>query len=104
MSKERKKYTRTDMEQMLDAAILIAEKVGYQVVTREMIAEKTGASPANVSRMFGTMDSMRRSIISAAIVRKNLRVIAQGLATKHSKALRAPEELRRAAAEFVVGG
>ena len=96
-------YHRTDRETLLDAALRLAEEHGYYHVTREQIADATGSSPGNISRIFGTMPELKRAIVSAAIVRENLPILAQALVMKHPKAMRAPEALRRAAVATIGG-
>ena len=88
--------------EILAAALDTARMVGYRHVSREAIAATAGCSPGLVSAYFGTMPALRRAIMSAAIARRDLVVLAQGLAAGNSKAKAAPEALRRAAAETLV--
>lgn len=85
--------------EILDAALALARQYGYQRVTRDAIAAKADCSPAIVSKHFGTMVQLRRAIMSAAVVREDLNVIAQGLAAGDSKARAAKPEVRKAALE-----
>jgi len=88
--------------EILSAALTVAGEVGYQRVSREAIAARADCSPGLVSAYFGTMPALRRAIMSAAIARRDLTVLAQGLAAGDSKAKAAPEALRRSAAEALV--
>lgn len=88
--------------EILAAALDTARAVGYRHVSREAIAATAECSPGLVSAYFGTMPALRRAIMSAAIARRDLVVLAQGLAAGDSKARAAPEALRRAAAETLV--
>ncbi len=88
--------------EILAAALDTARAVGYRHVSREAIAATAGCSPGLVSAYFGTMPALRRAIMSAAIARRDLVVLAQGLAAGDSKAKAAPEALRRAAAKTLV--
>lgn len=58
--------TRIDPElrkdQILRQAVIIALKVGHDKVTREEIALQAGVSMGSVTRYFGTMKKLRRSI------------------------------------------
>lgn len=94
-----RKPPRERKEQILDAAILLARKQGYTHLTRLDIANVTGLSEGLVSKYFGTMPQMRRAILSAAIVRQDLVVIAQGLVAREAKVLKLPEATRRLAME-----
>ena len=86
---------------LLAAAVRIAEMKGYQQVTREDIAMACGVSPALVSHSLGTMVQMRRSLMRAAVANEVLVVIAQGLAVRDPHALKAPDDVRRRAADEI---
>ena len=73
-------------EEILSAALEMSRAVGYLRVTREQIALRAHCSPAAVSAHFGTMTKLRRAIMSAAVARKDLVIIAQGLVADDSKA------------------
>ena len=88
--------------EILDHAILVARTVGFQNVTREAIAESAQCSPGLVSRYFGTMRQLRRAIMSAALVRSDLIILAQGLVAGEAKAKSAPEITKRAALEVLL--
>jgi AcrR family transcriptional regulator len=90
-------------EELLDAALALAKKHGYQNVTRNQIAEKVACAPSLIHHYFNTMNQLRRAIISAAIHQKEFTVLAQGLAAKEPKALAAPIALREAAAQTLIG-
>ena len=100
MSAPRTRYDDTSIRetQILDAAVKLSEKHGYSNVTREQVANAAGCSVGLVSRHMGTMENLRRSIVSAAISQENLIILAQALVNNHPKALRAPQELRHRAA------
>ena len=85
--------------EIMDTALVLARVVGYQQVTREHLAARAACSPALISKYFGTMPNLKRAIMSAALIRRDLVVLAQGLAAGEPKARSAPEELRRAAME-----
>lgn len=97
--------SRTDTRKaaILLAAMTEAGKHGYDRVTREAIAQRADCAPGLVSHYFGTMPQMKRAIMSEAIRTRNLRIVAQGLTTRHPKAMRAPLELRTAAAMTLAG-
>lgn len=70
-------------------------------MTREGIAKVAGCSDALVSAYFNTMTQMRRAVVRNAIVTQDLPVLAQALVLRDPQAMKAPEELRRAAAAQV---
>jgi len=84
MSKKLPPEIRRD--DIMSAALTLSERVGYTHVTRDALAAALLVSPALISRHFGTMVQLRRAIMSAAVARSNLKVIAQGLALGDSKA------------------
>lgn len=85
--------------ELLDVAMILARTEGYQNVTREGIASTAKVSPALVSKYFGTMQHLRRAIMSAALDRSDLAILAQGLVANDAKARKAKPEVRKAALE-----
>lgn len=93
---------RLDPEQrraaILNAAIQIAAQPGgWAKLTREAIARVAKCSEALPSRYFGTMSDIRSEVMGEAINRRELPVIAQGLACGHPVAIGAPDEIKTAA-------
>lgn len=89
--------------QLMAAALALAERHDYRSLKRADIAERAGVSAGLVTQHLGTMDNMRRDLMRAAIKHRCLAVIAQGLAAKDRYALKAPAEIRQAAA-LALGG
>ena len=89
-------------EEILQAALDLAQEHGYQQVTRAQIAERAGVAVGLVGYYYGTMIQMRRAIMRAAIHRHNLVVLAQGLGLGDPNARKAPAELRAQAAGLLV--
>ena len=90
-------------DQILDAAVELSEKHGYEHVTREQIATKCGVATGSVSKHLGTMIDLRRAVVSAAIARKNLNIIAQALVRKHPKIKNIPQSLKEEAFATIIG-
>jgi AcrR family transcriptional regulator len=88
---------------ILDAAIRMSRHYGYIEVTRADIAHAAECSEALVSSYFGTMTQVRRAVVRAAIQHRDLVIIAQALVAKDAQAMKAPEELRKAAVATLVG-
>lgn len=88
---------------LLNAALRVAERDGWRVMTRQSVAAEAGVSDALVSLRLGTMDALRRSVMRAAISRRVLRVVAEGVLAGDRHALRAPTEVRVAAGRLVSG-
>ncbi len=95
-----KRHLPTDRKAaILDIALVLARSIGYKHVTREAIGERVGCAPSLISAYWGTMPQMRRAIMSAAVARRDLAVIAQGLTSGDSKAKTAPADVKREALE-----
>lgn len=83
---------------ILTAALDLAAVMGYQNVTRSAVADKLSISPALVNRHFTTMAQLKRDIMRAAVARPCLHVVAQGMALRDPRAMRASAELKERAA------
>jgi AcrR family transcriptional regulator len=79
---------------ILDAALRMSRLHGYQNVTRADISGAAGCSEALVSSYFGTMPTLRRTVVRAAIKQRDLGIIAQALVAKDPHAQKVPVELR----------
>ena len=88
--------------EILAAALELAHEIGYQKITRDALAIKSCCSTGLITTYFGTMNHFRRAIISHAIARHDLQVIAQGLTANEAKAHNASEDLKRAAMEHTL--
>ena len=84
-------------EELLNAALALAEKQGYTNVSRASIASACGVSDALLSHYFGTMTEFRRTLMRYAIKQESVAVVLQGLADRNRYALKAPEALRQRA-------
>lgn len=90
--------------QILTAALAVAERPGgFAKLTRESVAKEVGCAEALISRYFGTMISLRRTVMRSAILTKNLAIVAQGLAAGDSHALKAAPDLKVRALNTLAG-
>jgi AcrR family transcriptional regulator len=90
--------------EILNAAIKVASRPGgWAKLTREAVAKEAGCADGLVSKYFGTMTNFRRAIMRAAIVGKELSVIAQGLADGDKCAQKADPELKSHALNTLAG-
>lgn len=102
MSKRLKPADRK--QEILDAALRVASTPGgWAQLTRASVSVDADCAEGLVSRYFGTMAAFRRAIMRAAIVSKNLAVVAQGLAAGDPNAQKAPSELKAAAVKTLAG-
>ena len=94
MTKQTKMHPSDRIAQILDAALVVASKVGYARLTREDIAKRADVPASLISYHLGTMPALRRKIMREAIRTECLPVVAQGLAIRDRFALKAPADLR----------
>ena len=89
--------------EILDAALVVAARSGYDRMTRDDIAAQAKTSCGLVSHHLGTMPQLRRAVMRAAVTRGVLAVVARGLAVKDPQALKAPDTIKRQAAALLAG-
>lgn len=82
---------------ILDAAVRVAERKHYAIMTRQDIAAEAGVTGPLVQHYFGTMDQLRRAVMRKAVRDGVLRVIAQGLIAGNPHAAQASAELKEQA-------
>ena len=81
-------------DQILNVAIELAKKSGYNNITRNDVADNAGVSMSLINRYFKTMPQLRRAVIRAAVANEVLEIIAQGLVNKDARARKASDELK----------
>jgi len=79
---------------ILGVAVEKARTIGWNNLTRSMIAEAAGVSEALVSHYFGTMEELKQTVMNAAVQRRVIEIVAQGLAAGNPAARSAPEEVK----------
>ena len=94
MKKNRRLLPKDRREEILTAALNVAENVGYRQITREQVAINAGCAESLISSYFGTMEKFRRTIMRAAVKNEHLHIIAQGLVVGDNHAKKADQALR----------
>lgn len=87
--------------EILNAAIELAVKIGYQSITREMVAAVAKTSTGLVTRYFDTMEQLKTEIMKAAIEREIFSIIAQGLSLGDTHAVSINQDLKKRVLEFL---
>ena len=101
MKERTRRLPRERQDELLRAALTLAEEQGYTNVSRAAIAAYCGVSEALLSHHFGTMAEFRRTLMRYAIQHESLPVVLQGNVDKNRYALKAPDALKaRARAEI----
>jgi AcrR family transcriptional regulator len=88
---------------ILAAAMQLANLKRFTKVTRNDVAKKAKCAPGLVSYYFTSMPLLRKKMVEKAVEDKNLKIVGEALADRHSVAMKAPEALRKAAAMQMVG-
>lgn len=96
ISKEQRK------DELLDIAMKLSEEKGFNKVTWADLAEAGGVSLGLLVYHFGTIVAFRRTIMRAAISRRNLNILAQGLTIKDEHAKKAPTALKQEAISLLL--
>lgn len=94
MTKHQKLAAPEREAQILAAALVVAERVGFQRFTLQQVATEAQVDKTLPLHYFGTMVQLRRKVMRAAVKQQNLAVIAQGLTSRDTHAQKAPAELR----------
>jgi|AntDeeMinimDraft_4_1070355.scaffolds.fasta_scaffold05921_2 AcrR family transcriptional regulator len=95
--KQTRMKTEARKEDILAAALPLAERHGYTNITRDQIAAAAKVSGPTLHYHFGTIAQLRRDLMRYAVREVCLRVIAQGLMIRDPQAMKAGAELRRQA-------
>jgi AcrR family transcriptional regulator len=74
----------TRRDEIERAALSVAERNGYNRLTREDVATEAAVSPSLVSHYMGTVGEMEHRVIRRAIRDGNLQVIAQAVTNRHA--------------------
>jgi hypothetical protein len=82
---------------ILCVALERARTVGYNNLTRAVVADAAGVSEALVSHYFGTMTELKEVVMAEAVKRGIVEIVAQGLAAGNPVARAASEEVKASA-------
>lgn len=99
-------------DQILNAAVKVARRSGWESMTRDVVAEEASCGVGTVNNMYGTMTQLRRSVMRRVvdlIVAGDheddlLIIVAKGMAGAYVEALKAPSEVKQLAFELMSRG
>lgn len=91
-------------DEIITAALALAERSHYTRVTREAIAAAISIKGPAIQYHFGTMGQLRRELMRAAVKQGNLIVIAQGLTSGDEQAKKADPVVRQEAIRHAMQG
>ena len=89
---------------ILSAAVKLADIRGIQYVTQREIAHTLGMSPSLIYRYFPSMHILRDAVMTEAVRTSKVPVVAQGLGAQNPIAMAAPDDLKEAAARWMLEG
>lgn len=114
MTKRKRLLPDVRREQILTAALNVASANGFANLTRDGVAIEAGVAQGQINRMYATMTQLKTAIMRAAVNTlrdtKNdydpniMNIVAYGLVNRHTEALKAPDEIKKAVIESVILG
>jgi len=81
-------------KQLLETALDIALELGIALLTRGRVAKRAGVSTGAVNLAWTDMPTLKAAVITVAVEREHLPLIAQALAEKHPSVQDIPEPLK----------
>lgn len=73
-------------DRILNHAVKLAERKGFENLTRRIVAESAGVCKASVSYHFKSMGGLRDAVVERAIELGNLSIIGQAILARHKLA------------------
>ena len=102
MARAERQNPETRRASILEAAITVAKRDGYNRVTRDIVAEEASISSPLVATYFPRMHDLRMAIMLEAISKEIVEIIAEGLIIKDRNALKINEELRQKVMNYLL--
>ncbi len=109
----KKEYLKKDVrrDQILSAAMDIALTDGYDKLTRDGVANRANVAAGQVNRIFNTMPQLKRAVMRSTVSQLELNpsndrllmILAKGLSMGETPALKASQELKKAALQLLMG-
>tara|TARA_R110000803_G_scaffold167602_2_gene230887 strand:- start:24 stop:323 length:300 start_codon:yes stop_codon:yes gene_type:complete len=72
---KKRKMSRDLKVEVMEAALVVAEKMGIPELTREAVAEAANVSTGAVSSHFGTMHAFRKAVARRAVKDENVKLL-----------------------------
>ena len=93
---------RKRKEKILQAAIELAIKNGYQNIKCTDIAKRAKVTRSLINFYFSNMDELKHHIMQLAISNGELAIIAQGLVAKDPAAVKVPDRIKQKALSYII--
>lgn len=89
--------------EIIDAALRIAGRIGAQGLKRNVVAEEAGVSSTLLHKYFAGMDLMREIVIETAFKRRDTDVLYKSLSIEDFKRLNRDPDLVKHLCNFLTG-
>lgn len=100
MGKKLKPEIRKEL--IIEAAISVAEEVGYLNIQRVDVANKAGCASGTVNRYYGTMNQLKIDVLRHAIKNENYTVIMQGITNNAPQMKKVSDDLKQRACSALI--
>jgi AcrR family transcriptional regulator len=96
---ERKTRESTEVKRdvILSEGLKFAIENGWDNLTRDAFCTHMGIAAGSVNYHFGDMAGFRRAIMRKAVAKREVAIVADGIASKCKEARNAPESLKKLA-------
>jgi DNA-binding transcriptional regulator YbjK len=101
MTRERIDDPDIRKQQILEAAILVALKVGYKKITRKAVAGKAGVSTGLITNYFTPIDILKTEVLIMAVRKEIIELIAQGVGARDPVTRNLPNKLKKKVMEYL---
>lgn len=81
-------------DKILNHAVKIAERKGFDKLTRRAVATSAGVAPGSVSYHFDSMKGLQDAVVEQAITLGNLPIMGQAILAKHKLASMIPPTVK----------
>ena len=81
-------------EFLLKAGVKAAQEIGFNNLTRKIVAQHASVSPSLFQYYFKTIENFKNSLMRYAVENQILEIIAYGIATGHSEVSTLPKHLK----------
>ena len=89
------------IQEILNAAMELAESTALRDITRELVAEKAGCTNGLINHYFGTVEKLRDAVLQLGVKQWIPKIVAEGLIAGSPIAEKAPRKLKLEAADYV---
>lgn len=101
MTRERIDDPEIRKQQIVEAALQVALKVGYKKITRKEIAEKAGVSAGLITNYFTPMEILKNEVLILAVRKEIIEIIAQGVGVRDPITRNLPNKLKKKVLKYL---